>query len=41
MDRKNKIAVFFVKISQKYSYFIVKNHNESGVDELIDFRIYF
>lgn len=41
MDRKNKIAVFLLKFHKNTAIFIVKNHNESGVDELIDFRIYF
>ena len=38
---KNKRVVFFVDVSQKRNSFIVKKHNKSMVDELVDFRIYF
>ena len=38
---KNKRVVIFVNYAQKYSSFIVKKHNKSMVDELVDFRIYF
>lgn len=40
-EMKNKRVVIFVNYAQKYSYFIVKKHNKSMVDELVDFRIYF
>ena len=40
-EMKNKRVVIFVNYVQKYSSFIVKKHNKSMVDELVDFRIYF
>lgn len=40
-EMKNKRVVIFVNYTQKYSSFIVKKHNKSMVDELVDFRIYF
>ena len=40
-EMKNKRVVIFVDYAQKYSSFIVKKHNKSMVDELVDFRIYF
>ena len=38
---KNKRVVFFVDCAQKCNSFIVKKHNKSMVDEVVDFRIYF
>ena len=40
-EMKNKRVVIFVDYAQKYSSFIVKKRNNSMVDELVDFRIYF
>ena len=40
-EMKNKRVVIFVNYAQKCNSFIVKKHNKSMVDELVDFRIYF
>ena len=40
-EMKNKRVVIFVDYAQKCSSFIVKKHNKSMVDEVVDFRIYF